>query len=873
MLITMFASTVSGQTVTVKPTFVPVTEGGSSNSYTVVLDVEPTADVVIQMTGDEQVIVSPTMLTFTSIDFNTPKPVMVTAVDDDSAEGSHPGFILHSAESTDPNYAGADIANVIALITDNDVAGVTVSQTDGTTEVTEGGAGDTYTLVLDTQPAADVTIVIGTSFGEVTAMPAMLTFTSANWNVARTVTVEAIDDSDMEGLHADIITHLVSSADSDYNRAPIGNVDVNITDNDSPGFTISAMSVDVTEGGTDATYTIRPNTAPGNPVTVNISGDADVFIDPPSLIFTSGDFATPQTVTVTAVDDGVIEGDHTGTISHTVSTTDPVYTGLSIGNVTANITDNDAPGVDVVESGGTTSVSEAGTTDTYTVVLTSMPTDNVVINISAGTQLQVNPSMLTFQPGTFSTPQMVTVSAVDDSAVEGAHTGTITHTASSNDSDYDGIAVASLTANITDNDMETPVAGGVSLAGLPLSIEEGGANDTYSIVLTSAPASSVTINVDPDGESIATPGTVVFSTSNWNTAQEVTIIAFDDSRVEGDHNSTIGHTASSNDAKFNNITIGSAMASITDNDNAGITLLQTSGDTGVTEGGNTDSYALVLTSQPASSVNLEIEGDEQITLSATTLSFTASNWNIPQTVTVSAINDNVDENVATQMISHTVGSADSDYDGLSVPDVTVTVNDNDTAGVFVSETNNGNTIGEDGLEDSYSVVLGSQPTADVLVTPVTDDDIGVSPDELTFTSANWNMPQTVTLSAIDDDLDKEDEIRILNHDISSQDDNYDGFVIENLEIFVTDNDEPADDGNGGGPDDNGDNGAGQPLPNNNGGSDESMDDTDNANGGNGNSGGGSNTGDPCGLLRLFGLATMFLGLFAMRLTIRRNVRN
>jgi hypothetical protein len=89
-------------------------------------------------------------------------------------------------------------------------------------------------------------------------------------------------------------------------------------------------------------------------------------------------------------------------------------------------------GVRVTESDGSTNVSEDGVTDSYNVVLDS-------------------------QPANWNIPQTVTVTAVDDAVVEGAHTSTISHSAVSADGNYNAIAVANVTANITDNDPVAPV--------------------------------------------------------------------------------------------------------------------------------------------------------------------------------------------------------------------------------------------------------------------------------------------------------------------------------------------------------------------------------------------------------------------------------
>ncbi|MCM0590374.1 MAG: Calx-beta domain-containing protein [Gloeotrichia echinulata DEX184] len=112
----------------------------------------------------------------------------------------------------------------------NQQIGVTISQSGGTTNVTEGGATDSYTVALTSQPTADVNIALANT--QTTTNVNTLTFTAANWNIAQTVTVTAVDDAVIEGNHNGIITHTATSSDANYNSINIGAVNVNITDND-----------------------------------------------------------------------------------------------------------------------------------------------------------------------------------------------------------------------------------------------------------------------------------------------------------------------------------------------------------------------------------------------------------------------------------------------------------------------------------------------------------------------------------------------------------------------------------------------------------------------------------------------------------------
>ncbi|WYM00653.1 MAG: Calx-beta domain-containing protein [Gloeotrichia echinulata CP02] len=168
-----------------------------------------------------------TPITVNFADGETSKTVTIPIVNDAVAEGNET-FTLNLGTSSD--YQLGDISTTTVTITDNDTAGVTITQSGGTTNVTEGGATDTYTVALTSQPTADVNIALSNT--QTATNVNTLTFTAANWNIAQTVTVTAIDDAAIEGNHSGIITHTATSSDTNYNAINIGAVNVNITDND-----------------------------------------------------------------------------------------------------------------------------------------------------------------------------------------------------------------------------------------------------------------------------------------------------------------------------------------------------------------------------------------------------------------------------------------------------------------------------------------------------------------------------------------------------------------------------------------------------------------------------------------------------------------
>ena len=180
--------------------------------------------------------------------------------------------------------------------------------------------------------------------------------------------------------------------------------------------------------------------------------------------------------------------------------------------------------------------------------------------------------------------------------------------------------------------------------------------------------------------------------------------------------------------------------------------------------GESRTYTVVLSSQPAGPVTVTplASGSPDVTLSPSALTFTAESWNAAQTVTVSAAQDaDAEDDAAT--ISHAVSGVD--YASVTAGDVAVTVSDDDTRGVELSAT--ALTVPE-GESWTYTVMLSSQPSGPVTVTPAlkagSSSDVTVSA-VLTFTAADWDRAQTVTVSAAPD-ADAANDRATVSHAVS-----------------------------------------------------------------------------------------------------------
>ncbi|MBK8169460.1 MAG: VCBS repeat-containing protein [Sandaracinaceae bacterium] len=102
-----------------------------------------------------------------------------------------------------------------------------------------------------------------------------------------------------------------------------------------------------------------------------------------------------------------------------------------------------------------------------------------------------------------------------------------------------------------------------------LSTTEAGGTDTFTVVLNAAPSASVTISLasSDSSEGTVSPASLVFTVSNWSTAQTVTLTGVDDSTADDDVAYTINTGAtSSSDANYNGIVVADVAATNADND-------------------------------------------------------------------------------------------------------------------------------------------------------------------------------------------------------------------------------------------------------------------------------------------------------------------
>ena len=744
--------------VTVSKSALTVTEQDSAGAtYTVVLDSQPTANVTISIGGQAGTDVSadPSPLIFTPINWDTAQTVTVTAAND-AGTTNDVVSLTHSGVSSDTNYQGITIAGLEVNITDNDTANLVVSES--MLSVGEAGSGD-FMVNLATQPSADVSVSVSSDdTAAATVSPASLSFTTANWDTTQTVTVSGVDDPDTAN---ESVTVSLSAMDGGYG-GQTASVSVSVMDDDTANLVVSASTLSVGEADS-GDFTVKLATQPSAGVSVSVSSDdtGAATVSPASLSFTTANWNTAQTVTVSGVNDPDTAEE---SVTVSLSATGGGY-GSKTASVSVSVMDDDTANLVVSES--TLNVGEAGSGD-FTVNLATQPSAGVSVSVSSGDTgaATVSPASLSFTAADWDMEQTVTVSGVDDpdTAEE-----SVTVSLSAMDGGY-GSKTASVTVTITDDDTANLV-----VSPSTLSVGEAGSGD-FTVKLATQPSAGVSVSVSSGDTAAATvsPASLSFTTADWDTTQTVTVSGVDDPDTAEE---SVTVSLSAMDGGYGS-QMASVMVTITDDDTANLVVSEPTLSVG--EAGSGD-FTVKLATQPSAGVTVSVSSDDTgaATVSPASLSFTTANWNTAQTVTVSGVDD---PDTADESVTVSLSATGGGY-GSKTASVIVSVTDDDTANLVVSPSTL--SVGEAGSGD-FTVKLATQPSAGVSVSVLSDDMAAatVSPASLSFTTANWDTTQTVTVSGVDDPDTAEESVTV---SLSATDGGYGG-QMASVMVTITDDD-------------------------------------------------------------------------------------
>jgi Calx-beta domain len=702
-----------------------------------------------------------------------------------------------------PSLGGLRVARCLCACTcalagcgDNDHLGggqlLVTPQTGLHTDETGGTAR--FTVALTNEPDADITVdVESTDEAEGVVAPHRLMFTRETYARPQAVTITGVDDDRADGPQAYVVRVVGTGSIID-----LGAVDVDVTNDDddrAAALVAPTFGLLTTEGGGQATFQVSLTARPAAPVTIPMrtSNAAEGVIDQTTLVFTPGTWDLPQTVSITGIDDTVVDGAQPYTIVLDPATSDdPMFDGMDADDVQVTNVDDDLQAIVVTPTSGLVT-TEAGGHDSFQVVLATMPTADVTITLAstAPTEATPSPATLVFTPANWSMARTVTVTGHQDHVVDGDWPFTIVLApATSGDPRYAGLDPDDVTGINLDDDVPgitvTPTSGLVT--------DERGRKDWFSVVMDSQPVASVTIPIqssDP-GEGTAFPTSLVFTGTTWNQPQTVTVTGVNDPFVDGDQPYTIRlQPATSLDPVYAGFDADDVACVNRDNETAGFIVDPVAGLV-VSEFGDSATFTIALTRRPTRTVRVTLTSSDLTEgfVFPAQVTFTPSSWNTPRTITVTGIDDTAtDGNRAFTIVTHPATSNDPSYAGLDPPDVAVTNIDNETPQVYVKAKPRLDTT-ENGTTQTFQMRLTTAPTAAVTCPLFTSDvtEGVVNPAAVGFTPGSFGF-QTVSVIGLDDAIVDGDQLySILTAACTSADPAYAGTNPPDVSCVNRDND-------------------------------------------------------------------------------------
>ncbi|KAG3037428.1 hypothetical protein PC119_g3630 [Phytophthora cactorum] len=229
--------TVTFGAIQLSATSLSLTEG-ASGALTLVMLSAPLNPVTVTLTSTitTKAVTVPATATFTATDWNVAKIIQIQAVNNFLEDANAVATITGATASTDAVYSGFSIPTVTVEVLNDDVSGFAVYQGSSKTTapalvVAEGHVfTDTYNIVLQAQPTADVSVAFSTSLAILLVSPTSVTFTAANWNVSKAITVAADDNFAVDGDRTATLSAAVTSTDPLFATKTIASLNVKIVE-------------------------------------------------------------------------------------------------------------------------------------------------------------------------------------------------------------------------------------------------------------------------------------------------------------------------------------------------------------------------------------------------------------------------------------------------------------------------------------------------------------------------------------------------------------------------------------------------------------------------------------------------------------------
>ena len=808
----------------------------------------------IESKNEDEIKLNTSTVRFEGPDFGITQYVQLIGQDDDKKDCDVLLEItISDAVSDDPKYGGQHGAPMLAINFDDDgdclhmypACFITYEDNEAPAE---------STLWLSGNPTAVVTIPItSTRMDEAAPAVTEVKLGPSNWDTGVKFKVNGVDDFFADG---DVSYYLQGgpavSTDPKFSGLSTLRADGLNYGDDMAGIIVTTLPDDgqnnpptrvrITEQTpNNAEYLmVRLRSQPYFPVTVTITlSDAKdppthtYTVSPLTLTFQPLKWNESQAILATAFNNYWDDDNSVITLTLEPSSQDEKYN-IKNASTTAEVTieDDDTAGYNLVEVKGgqndkfqipVTEGADDGTV--WNVTLKSQPLDDVILNVTGIDQvaqtvemfhreLIVDPPTLTFTPANWNVTQRLELKANDDPYVDGPVLLLVTVSGnSSNDPKYDKPKVYEVWVESIDNDVP-----GMQMEISATEVKEGGNPAVVSVWLDTPPLCNYSFDLNhrvqgagtkarveglgDDGTAASAPTTrFALSSENlvfgvfpdaieWNKKHDFEVAAVDNRLSDGDV--YVDVTVTVYDACFwlgafvDSAYLGrnaSVRVKIIDNDYPGLSVRTQTNPPKTTEAGGVSNVLVSLNTQPKGNVEVAVSSNntKEGALSLSMLVFTPANWDTPQTVIATGVDDGEIDGDQTFGVELVATSTDADYSGLK-ENLAIVNEDDDKAGVVFSEEP---ITSEDGTEATVTLRLRAKPAPGqtvVLSQFVVVTDAGAMSTEalvvngssttLTFDVSNWQTPQVVTVRGLDDSDKDGDKAYWVRYTKQSGDPNY-----------------------------------------------------------------------------------------------------
>ena len=622
----------------------------------------------------------------------------VTAVNNTTDAPDRVGTVT----ATVSNDVGAGSVSGAALTVTDDDDAPNAALSLNPASVTENGGVSTVSAML-THPSSEPTTVTVAA----AAVPGAYTVGSdttiviaagETTNATDTAAITAVDNAKDEPDRTATVTATLANSQG---AGTVSGALLTLEDDDTaPGVTLSVASSSIPESGGSTTVSAVLSRASSAVTTVTVTPVPGVYTvgsgSDATIVIAAGETVNAtDTATITAVDNAVDAADNVVTVMGTAENAQATAESetMAVTGASLTITDDDTAGFSVSPSTSTSlrlRTTEDGGTAAFEVELGSEPTGDVVLDVASSdaTEGAVSVSSLTFTAMTWSTAQTVTLAGVDDAPDDGDQDYTVTlrvNMTSTADAIYDALSAVTVYAVNADNEY------GLVVGEVMNQATEAGGTATFTVALVMRPSAAVTVSVssrdasgNPDtSEGTASPSSLTFAATAWNTAQTVTVTGADDAIDDGEVTWAMRLDPSSGDANYDGLSNVDVLVTTTDDDAAPGVVLAVSPASIVEDGGTaTVTAALSHPSGAATTVTVTEEtGFYAVGSDAVIVIAAGETANATDTATVAAVNNATDAPDRAGTVTATVSNDRATADGttMAVTGGALTVTDDDDA--------------------------------------------------------------------------------------------------------------------------------------------------------------------------------------------------